>query len=128
MTWVSLFCVILGGTLLLAQFGLALMGLGPELDETDALATSEETLVETGGLLQDVEAEGLDTAPAGALPIHTLAAALVFFGLAGLTATALGWTELLAALLATTFGFLAFWTVRHVRGLGRLNDSETRAA
>jgi hypothetical protein len=136
MAFLYLLCAFLGGTILVFQFGLALVGLGGDADsdlDSDGGLDSDievETEIETD---VDVEGEAAGDGPElnstsflGALTFRTVTSALAFFGLAGLAARSAGWSEFQAALVAAGFGALAFWAVhRLMRSIARLKVDGT---
>jgi hypothetical protein len=134
MAFLYLLCALLGGTVLVFQFGLALIGLGgdpdADLDGDGGLDADIDLEIETD-LEADGEAGGDGSEPAsssflGALTFRTVTAALAFFGLAGLAGRSAGWTGFQTALVAVCFGALAFWVVhRLMRSIARLKVDGT---
>lgn len=133
MSVLYLLCAALGGTLLVCQFGLALLGFGGDQDAgTDGAVGLDEDFGTETLLEPDLEAEGdagNETATSGFLGLltfRTVTAALAFFGLAGLAARAGGWNEFQSALTAAAFGGLAFWAVHQLmRGISQLRSDGT---
>jgi membrane protein implicated in regulation of membrane protease activity len=103
---------VLGGTVFLFQFLLALVGFGAEDFELG------------DDLPDDVDLDVPDDVSHGASPVdhgstwmfgvvsfRTVVAALTFFGLVGLASLEAGWGSALSAILAVVAGFAAMWGV-----------------
>jgi membrane protein implicated in regulation of membrane protease activity len=113
---VSLFviCAACGGTVLLAQFALSLVGLADHHGDGDVHADGHDH-------------DGAHPSPlAGLLSVRALSAAVCLFGLIGLAATAAGLGVALSLLLAGGAGAGAgALTAAAVRGLHRLRAEGT---
>jgi membrane protein implicated in regulation of membrane protease activity len=138
LTWVFLFLAVVGGTVLICQFVLTLVGLGGDhgLDTGHDLAHDF-----TGDVGHDVHAGGAHGAESSGhdaaghhgsswlfavISFRTLVAAATFFGLAGLAAESAGQSVGVQLLLAAAAGFAAMYGVHWlVRGMGRLGEDAT---
>lgn len=120
---IYLFALLVGGTALVFQFVLMLLGLG---DDGGDLAGADASDFGTAGdigtdIVGDApgwhEAADADLAHPGApwfyevLSLRTLSAAATFFGLAGKTALAYDYSPLASFAMAFAAGFVAMWVV-----------------
>ncbi len=120
MYYVFLICAVLGGTVFLFQFLLALIGFGAEdLDLVDDIPDDVDLDVpDDVGHLTPGEAVSHD-APVdhgstwlfGVISFRTVVAALTFFGLVGLACQAAELGSALSAVLALVAGYSAMWGV-----------------
>lgn len=107
MSTVFLYCAVIGGTILVLQFLLLLLGAGADAD------------VEGGADVGHDQAAFLKL-----FTLQTASTFLTFFGLVGLGTEHLGWSPLVVALTAGTAGVVALWLVaKLMRGLSRLQSS-----
>lgn len=95
-------CAAFGGTLVVCQFLMALMGLGGEHGDAHDGG---------GGDGQDSGGEHASTWIFGELTIRTVSAGLAFFGLAGMAARRAGVHDVGVVLIALSAGFAAFYAV-----------------
>ncbi len=100
-------CAIIGGSVLFAQFGLNLIGLGGDTDFDD--------------VGEDVDLEDMGDPSLNVLSIRAIAGFLTFFGLVGWIGTGAGWGHTLTAVAATAAGasvmlFIA-WIMRFFKKL-----------
>lgn len=136
MTAIFVFCAVVGGTILVCQFVLTLVGFGHDLGDsggdlahdfsgdapTDLHAPSD------GG---DHSADHHDPSHGsswlfGVISVRTLVAAFAFFGLAGLAAESAGLSRVIQVLLASACGIAAMYSVHFlVKQLGRLGEDST---
>ena len=135
METIFLFFAVVGGTVLVCQFVLTLMGLGSDGDIPDDLP--DDVPHDLGGVGHDLPhdahagdghaAHGHDSSWLfGIISFRTLVAAFAFFGLGGLTAHGAGssrWVELLVALVS---GAVAMFAVHGLmKMLGKLGEDAT---
>jgi len=138
MTWLFLICAVVGGTVLICQFVLTLVGLGGDhgLDFTHDLAhdfsgDAGHDLV--SGDAQGADADGHDAAGHhgsswlfAVISFRTLVAAAAFFGLTGLAAQSAGQPIGVQLLLAAAAGVGAMYGVHWlVRSIARLGEDAT---
>lgn len=122
MDTVYLVCALVGGTLLVAQFVLGLLGLGDHHDVTGDHDFGHDH--DAGH--HDVGHESAGAWFLSVLTFRTVAAALAFFGLAGLTAAQYTGDELLTALIASGAGAGALLAVAWLmKSLHRLRADGT---
>ena len=140
MTYLFLICAVIGGTVLVCQFVLTLVGLGG--DHADFSHDVPHDF--HGDVGHDVDTGGGDVAGHdahghhgsswlfGVISFRTLVAAAAFFGLAGLGAESAGMNLGLQLLLAVAAGLGAMygvhWIVRTVARLGEDATVRIRAA
>ena len=132
MTAIFVFCAVVGGTILVCQFVLTLVGFGHDMGD---LAHDV-----SGDVHTDVPADAHDAADAhdhhapdhgsswlfGVISFRTLVAASAFFGLAGLASESAGLARPLQILIATGSGIGAMYAVHFlVKQLGRLGEDST---
>lgn len=134
MTTFFVFCALVGGTFLLCQFVMTLIGLGHSDSGGDFLAPSTEAGATD---LSDVGIDGADGADGtpgdhgsswlfGIISFRTLVAAATFFGLAGMTAQSSGASAFVQLLVAAVSGGLALLGVHALmRSLLRLGQTGT---
>jgi len=134
MTTIILFCALVGGTILLCQFVLTLLGLGvSDLADTapDDLDLSDDTGADDAAESGD-DAHGhhgghadLSTWLFGVISFRTLVAAIAFFGLAGMAASSaeLSLTNQLLIAVACGVGamYLVHWLMSLLYRLGEDN-------
>jgi len=141
MTTVFLFCAVVGGTILVCQFGLTLLGLGGhEFGDGDH---GDLDLAHDGadGSVDDAAAnDGHDSGDAhdedqshahrstwlfGVISFRTLVAAIAFFGIAGMAANAAGLSLPKQLVIAVVSGigamYLVYWLMSLLYGLGEDN-------
>ncbi len=105
MFYVFLFCAVIGGTVFVFQFLLAVLGMG-----TDDLDFGDD-------IPDDVDLDVADdvhhssTWLFGVISFRTVVAALTFFGLTGMAALQSGVGSSLSAIIAVGCGFAAMWSV-----------------
>jgi len=141
MTWFFLFCAVVGGTVLICQFVLTVLGLsGDHSLDTGHDFTGDAGF--TGDASHDVQAvgahgaegEGHDSAGHhgsswlfAMISFRTLVAAAAFFGLTGLAAQSAGQPMGVQLLLAVLAGLGAMYGVHWlVRTMGRLGEDGTQ--
>ena len=136
---IFLFFAVVGGTVMVCQFVLTLMGLGSDSDLIDELP--DDVPHDLGGVGHDLPhdvhdvhagdghaaAHGHDSSWLfGIISFRTLVAAFAFFGLAGLTAQSAGsslWVQLVAAFVS---GGVAMFAVHGLmKTLGKLGEDAT---
>ena len=136
LTWFFLICAVVGGTVLICQFVLTLVGLGG-----DHIALGDVAHDFSGDVGHDVHvggAHGAESAGHDAQGHHgsswlfamisfrTLVAAATFFGLAGLAARSAGQSVGVQLLLAGVAGVAAMYGVHWmVRMMGQLGEDAT---
>ena len=138
LTWLFLLMAVVGGTVLIVQFVLTLVGLGGD----HGLDVSHDVPADfTGDVGHDVhiggdhgaESAGHDAAGHhgsswlfAVISFRTLVAAATFFGLAGLAAQSARQSVGVQLLLAAVSGFAAMYGVHWmVRSMGRLGEDAT---
>lgn len=138
LSWLFLICAVVGGTVLICQFVLTLVGLGGDhgLD-----ITHDVPGVFTGDVGHDVHVGGAHGAESSGhdasghhgsswlfavVSFRTLVAAATFFGLVGLAAQSAAQPVGVQLLLATVAGLGAMYGVHWiVRSMGRLGEDGT---
>jgi hypothetical protein len=109
MDTVFLICAILGATLLVCEIAAGMLGFGHDHD------------TDTGGDTDHDHGDGHGNSLLGMLTVRTLTAAVLFFGLGGMTALYYGADELSAFGVACGSGLLALYLValamRSLKGL-----------
>lgn len=116
------FVLIVGGTVLLFQFALMLLGLGHDSDVAGLGGADVDISVHTGGDLHTGGTDWHEAADADLghpegpwfyeiLSLRTLSAAATFFGLTGKTLLAYGHSPLLTFAWASFAGLAAMWIV-----------------
>lgn len=135
MTTVFLICAAVGGTILVFQFVLTMIGLGGEafdIDVPDADTDVDLDLDAGVDVGVDVEADAGPHAHVGStwlfgvISFRTIVAALAFFGLTGWTAQAAGLSDVKALLVAVAAGAAAMYGVYWMmRGLNSLRSEGT---
>ncbi len=126
MTTVFVVCAAIGGTILVFQFVLTMIGLGGEaldLDLTDGDADVDFDVGGSGvGHSGHVDSSWLF----GVISFRTVVAALAFFGLAGLAAQQAEASKLTTLVVAVASGVVAMYAVYWVmRGLQSLQSEGT---
>ena len=135
MTPIFLFFAVVGGTVLVFQFVLTLIGLGSDGDVPDDLPDDMPHDLSVDAA-HDVSADahgGHDASHAhdsswlfGIISFRTLVAAAAFFGLGGLAASSAGWSMFLQLGTAVVCGGVAMVGVHSVmKMLGKLGDDAT---
>jgi membrane protein implicated in regulation of membrane protease activity len=131
MTWFFLICAVVGGTVLICQFVLTLVGLGGDHGFDFAHDVPHDFAGDVG---HDVHAGGGHDAQGhhgsswlfAVISFRTLVAAATFFGLAGLAAQSAEQPIGVQLLLATVAGLAAMYGVHWmVRTMGRLGEDAT---
>ena len=128
MFYVFVICATIGGTVLVFQFVLTMIGLGGEafdLDMPDGDADLDfDVDVDMGS---DIDAGHVGSSWLfGVISFRTMVAAMAFFGLAGLTAQSADASPALALLVALAAGAAAMYGVYWMmRGLNSLNSEGT---
>jgi membrane protein implicated in regulation of membrane protease activity len=125
MTVLFVLCAVIGGTILVCQFVLTLVGFGQDVGE---LAHDVSVDVHTDASAETHDAAGQHGSSwlFGVISFRTLVAASAFFGLAGLAAESAGFKLPQQLLLATGSGAGAMFAVHYlVKQLGRLGQDQT---
>lgn len=143
MTIVFIVCAAVGGTVLVIQFLLALIGLGGESLDLDVAHdfggdfhgdVGGDFHVDTSGHVDHASEHG-STWLFGVLSFRTIVAALAFFGLAGLAMQSTGTPKPVTLLVAAAAGLVAmmvvYWMMRTLRqlradGTVRINEAVGR--
>lgn len=108
MTTVFLICAVIGGTVFVFQFALALIGMGAdELDFGDDIPDDVDLDVADDVPHDAGLADHGSTWLFGVVSFRTVVAALTFFGLAGLTAQGAGMAPIVSAIVAIAAGYAA---------------------
>lgn len=134
MAWLFLICATIGGTVLVCQFVLTLLGLGSDLEIADDMPDDVPGDVHFDGAhgpdpeLGD-HAVGHGNFSAwlfGVLSFKTVTAALAFFGLAGCAANAAQMTPVAQITIAVLAGLAAMYSVHWLmQSLLRLSENGT---
>lgn len=128
MTWLFLICAIVGGTVLVCQFVLTLVGIGGDhgFDVSHDISTDIGHDVSTDGTGHDAHGHHGSSWLFGVISFRTLVAAAAFFGLVGLAADAAEQGPGVTLLLAAAAGIGAMYGVHWiVRTMGRLGEDAT---
>jgi membrane protein implicated in regulation of membrane protease activity len=115
MTLLFLICAVVGGTVLVCQFVLTLVGMGADVEIADDmdLPDSDGSHVDSSWLF-------------GVISFRTLVAAATFFGLAGLATESAGQGRGVQLLIASVAGLSAMYGVHWiVQAMGRLAQDGT---
>ena len=135
MTAIFVFCAVVGGTILVCQFVLTLVGFGHDVggDLAHDLSADAGGDVHTD-VAHDGAGDGQSHSPAdhssswlfGVISFRTLVAAFAFFGLAGLAADSGGLHPAFQILIASASGVAAMYAVHYLmKQLGRLGEDST---
>jgi membrane protein implicated in regulation of membrane protease activity len=132
LTWFFIFCAVVGGTVLICQFVLTVLGLSGDhsLDGGHDFGGHSADAVGAHG----AESEGHDAAGQhgsswlfAMISFRTLVAAAAFFGLVGLAAQSAGQAVGIQLLLGLLAGLGAMYGVHSlVRSMGRLGEDGTQ--
>jgi membrane protein implicated in regulation of membrane protease activity len=134
MTWLFLICAVVGGTVLVCQFVLTLVGLGGDHADFshdvphDFSAGDAHIATEHGGDPAGHDADGHHGSSwlFGVISFRTLIAAATFFGLVGYAAQTAGQSMPVQLVLAVAAGIGAMYGVHWiVRSMGRLAEDGT---
>lgn len=127
MTWLFLICAIVGGTVLVCQFVLTLVGLGGDgFDGSHDVSAAGGHDVSADGTGHDAHGNHGSSWLFGVISFRTLVAAAAFFGLVGLAAESADQEPPITLLLATAAGIGAMYGVHWiVRTMGRLGEDGT---
>jgi membrane protein implicated in regulation of membrane protease activity len=138
MTWFFLICAVVGGTILICQFVLMLVGLGGDHSIDFAHDVAHDFAGGTAHDLSTGDSHGTDSAGHDAhgqhgsswlfaiISFRTLVAATTFFGLTGLAAQSAGQPIGVQILLAAIAGAGAMYGVHWlVRTMGRMGEDGT---
>jgi membrane protein implicated in regulation of membrane protease activity len=132
MTAIFVFCAVVGGTILVCQFVLTLVGFGHDVgdlahDGAGDIHADVPGDVHDGGDAHDHHAQDHGSSWLfGVISFRTLVAASAFFGLAGLASDSAGLARPLQILIATGSGIGAMYAVHFlVKQLGRLGEDST---
>lgn len=130
MTSLFLFCAVVGGTVLVVQFGMTLLGIGGAgwEDGGDAAGHFEMGHVDVASDPSGHDAHGHHGSSwlFAVISLRTLVAAVAFFGLIGLAAQAAGQPVGVQLLLAGLAGLSAMYGVHWlVRTMGSLGEDHT---
>ncbi len=120
---VFLFCAVIGGTIFVLQFVMALIGMGD--DGFDLADDLPDDVPDDFGDVGDIQGHVVDHGSTwffGVISFRTVVAALAFFGLAGLAALESGRSPLVAGPVAVAAGAAAMygvhWLMRLLYRLG----------
>jgi hypothetical protein len=127
MTWLYTIFAIIGGTVLVCQFLLTLIGIGGDADFADDLSDVPHDVSASGEHPDGSHGEHTSTNWLfGVLTFRTVIAAIAFFGLGGLGATEGGMQSLPALAVAIVAGAGALFGVHWIMSqLQRLQDDGT---
>lgn len=133
MTPIFLFFAVVGGTVLVFQFVLTLIGLGSDGDVPDDLpddipndVSFDADVSADAGHAHDVSHAHDSSWLFGIISFRTLVAAAAFFGLGGLAASSAGWEMFVQLGTALACGAVAMAAVHGVmKMLGKLGDDAT---
>jgi hypothetical protein len=128
LTWLFLICAIVGGTVLVCQFVLTLVGLGGDhgFDVSHDVSTDIGHDLSADGTGHDAHGNHGSSWLFGVISFRTLVAAAAFFGLVGLAAESANQSAGVSLLLATAAGIGAMYGVHWiVRTMGRLGEDGT---
>ena len=132
MTAIFVFCAVVGGTILVCQFVLTLVGFGHDVgDLAHDISTDVHTDIHTdahdGADHQENAAENHGSSWLfGVISFRTLVAASAFFGLAGLAAESARFARPMQFLMAVASGVGAMFAVHFlVKQLGKLGQDAT---
>jgi membrane protein implicated in regulation of membrane protease activity len=132
MTFLFILCAVIGGTILVCQFVLTLVGFGHDVgdlahDASVDVHTDVPGDVHAGDATHGDESGHHDSSWLfGVISFRTLVAASAFFGLAGLASQSAGFNLPLQLLFAAGSGVGAMFAVHFlVKQLGRLNQDQT---
>jgi membrane protein implicated in regulation of membrane protease activity len=128
MAWLFLICATIGGTILVCQFVLALVGFGADVDIADDVPDDVPHDFHTGGSHggHDPDPElgdhgvghgNFSTWLFGMLSFKTITAALAFFGFAGCAAESAGMSTMAQLVIATAAGMAALYGVHSIMQL-----------
>ncbi len=132
MTAIFVLCAVIGGTILVCQFVLTLVGFGHDVGEL-AHDVSVDVHTDTGADAHDGTDHHADESGQhgsswlfGVISFRTLVAASAFFGLAGLASDSAGFGLPLQMLIAIASGAGAMFAVHAlVKQMGRLTQDQT---
>jgi membrane protein implicated in regulation of membrane protease activity len=128
LTWLFLICAIVGGTVLVCQFVLTLVGIGGDhgFDVSHDVSTDIGHDLSADGTGHDAHGNHGSSWLFGVISFRTLVAAAAFFGLVGLAAESAGQGPGPTLLLASAAGIGAMYGVHWiVRTMGRLGEDGT---
>lgn len=115
MSQVFLVCAVIGGTWMLCQFAMTLMGFGGDHDGASEISHAGASSGNDGSAGADDAADGHDHSDSlwffKIVTIRTLTAAIAFFGLAGLGVQSSGGSPLQALSGGVVAGVAAMWVV-----------------
>ncbi|MFN4257809.1 MAG: hypothetical protein ACK4RK_00795 [Gemmataceae bacterium] len=119
METVYLICAILGGTILVGQFLLSVLGVGGDHDGGDASVGDTHDIHTSDG--HDHHGAGHGGWFVGVLTFRTVVAALTFFGLIGMMGSTSAWSSPVTFVLAVAAGagamFLVAWVMKSLHQL-----------
>jgi membrane protein implicated in regulation of membrane protease activity len=133
MTYLFILCAVIGGTILVCQFVLTLVGFGHDVgDLAHDISVDVHTDAPADVHSDDAHVDGNESGQHGSswlfgvISFRTLVAASAFFGLAGLASESAGYHLPMQLLIATGSGAGAMFAVHYlVKQLGRLNQDQT---
>jgi membrane protein implicated in regulation of membrane protease activity len=133
MTYLFILCAVVGGTILVCQFVLTLVGFGHDVgDLAHDISVDVHTDAPADVQSDDAHVDGDESGHHGSswlfgvISFRTLVAASAFFGLAGLASESAGYRLPMQLLIATGSGAGAMFAVHAlVKQLGRLNQDQT---
>jgi membrane protein implicated in regulation of membrane protease activity len=121
MQGVFVICALVGGTVLLFQFVLTLIGLGGEALDVDVPEDLDVDLDFDGDVDADATVHHASSSFFGVLSFRTVVAALTFFGLGGLAAGSTGastpWVLVVAVAAGVAAMYLVYWLMRSLHRL-----------
>ncbi|MBC8869378.1 MAG: hypothetical protein H8E44_08170 [Planctomycetes bacterium] len=136
MTTVFFFCAVAGGTILVCQFGMTLLGLGGhdhgdmDLAHDGADGAVDDTAADDGHDSEDAHDDDQShthrsTWLFGVISFRTMVAAIAFFGIAGMAANAAELSLPQQMVIAVVSGigamYLVYWLMSLLYGLGEDN-------
>lgn len=132
MTYLFILCAVIGGTILVCQFVLTLVGFGHDVGNLAHDVSVDVHTDATADVQSDAHVDGNESGQHGSswlfgvISFRTLVAASAFFGLAGLASESAGYRLPMQLLIATGSGAGAMFAVHAlVKQLGRLNQDQT---
>jgi membrane protein implicated in regulation of membrane protease activity len=116
-----LIAAVVGGTILVCQFGLTLLGLGHDGGGLDHHMGGDSHVFHAGGTHSDADQHSDSTHVFSVISFRTLVAAIAFFGVSGRAAMSAGYESTTSFILAVIVGVAAmygmYWLMRLIAGL-----------
>ena len=131
MTPIFVLCAVIGGTILVCQFVLTLVGFGHDVGELahDVSVDMHTDVHDPSGTHSDATGQHGSSWLFGVISFRTLVAASAFFGLAGLASESAGFKLPLQLLIAAGSGAGAMFAVHAlVKQMGKLTQDQTLRA